>query len=634
MELTELRRLRPGVSIGQAEAEMAAVQENLDRLYPTADRNLGIDIVPLKQMIVGDTGATLLLLLGAVGIVLLIACTNVANLLLARSAARAREFAVRAALGASRARMVRQLMTESVLLALGGGVLGLGLAKVGISLVLATMPESLPRAESIGVHLPVLFFAFCISLAVGILFGLAPALRSSRVDLQASLKTGDRGSTRAHGRGQSALVIAQVALTLVLLVGAGLLVRTIRHLWNVDPGFHPQHVITFKVGLSPSLTGTPSSTRLAYRQLLERIREIPGVQAADFTNIVPLSEQDNGGPFWIGAQQSTSMQDAPHALYFETGPEYLQTMQIPLLRGRFFTAADTAESDPVVVIDSVLAHTYFPDKDPVGQTITVAHWRTARVVGVVGHVRHWGLDDPGTYNPSQIYISFYQLPDQWVPAFARSLSVAVRTQLDVGIMMPAITKVVYGTAKDQPVYDVQTMQQIASDSMASQRLPMILLGGVCRIGAGAVVGWNLWRNFLFSDSACTGDWHSHGARRSTAGCVADGYRTGSAAGACRPSDWRNRRSAAYPAAVELFAFALRGADERSVDLHDCLAGVGGRFCFRVLSSSPPRLARRSHDRVKVRIAALELPALLNVHVREIPMVLHTDDPQRETDNRS
>ncbi len=297
----------------------------------------------------------------------------------------------------------------------------MGLAKLGISLALATLPESLPRTESIGVNLPVLFFAFCISLVVGIVFGLAPALKSSRVDLQGSLKTGDRGSTRAHGRGQSALVITQMALTLVLLVGAGLLVRTIRHLWNVNPGFNPQHVITFKVGLSPSLTRTASSTRLAYRQLLERIREIPGVQAADFTNIVPLSEQDNGGPFWIGAQQSTSMQDAPHALYFETGPEYLQTMEIPLLRGRFFTAADTVESEPVVVIDSVLAHTYFPDKDPVGQTITVAHWRTARVVGVVGHVRHWGLDDPGTYNPSQIYISFYQLSDQWVPAFARDL---------------------------------------------------------------------------------------------------------------------------------------------------------------------------------------------------------------------
>ena len=473
--ISGIARLRPGVSIGQAESEMTAVQENLDRLYPAADRNLGIDIVPLKQMIVGDTGGTLLLLLGAVGIVLLIACTNVANLLLARSAARTREFAVRTALGASRARMVRQLMTESVLLALAGGVLGLGLAKVGIRVALATVAEGLPRAESIGVNLPVLFFAFSISLAVGIIFGLAPALKSSLIDLQGSLKTGDRGSTRTHGRSQSALVVAQMALTLMLLVGAGLLVRTIRHLWSVDPGFHSQHVITFKVGLSPSLTETASSTRIAYRQLLERIRLVPGVRAADFTNVVPLSEQDNGGPFWIGAQQSTSMQDAPHALYFETGPEYLQTMEIPLLRGRFFTSADTVESEPVVVIDSVLAHMYFPDKDPVGQTIAVAHWRTARIVGVVGHVRHWGLDDPGTYNPSQIYISFYQLPDQWVPTFARSLSVAVRTQLDVATMMPAIRDVIYGTAKDQPVYDVQTMQQIASDSMASQRLPMILL---------------------------------------------------------------------------------------------------------------------------------------------------------------
>ena len=220
--------------------------------------------------------------------------------------------------------MVRQLMTESVLLALGGGVLGLGLAKVGIRVALATVAEGLPRAESIGVNLPVLFFALSISLVVGIIFGLAPALKSSRIDLQGSLKTGDRGSTRTHGRSQSALVVAQMALTLMLLVGAGLLVRTIRHLWSVDPGFHSQHVITFKVGLSPSLTETASSTRIAYRQLLESIRQVPGVQAADFTNVVPLSEQDNGGPFWIGAQQSTSMQDAPHALYFETGPEYLR----------------------------------------------------------------------------------------------------------------------------------------------------------------------------------------------------------------------------------------------------------------------------------------------------------------------
>jgi predicted permease len=470
-----IARLKDGLTMGQAEGEMRAIQENLDHLYPAADRNLGIDIVPLKQSVVGNAGQTLLFLLGAVGIVLVIACTNVVNLLLARSAARTREFAIRAALGASRARMLRQLLTESVLLALAGGVLGLGLAKLGVSLVLAAVPVGLPRADRVGVNLPVLFFAFGISLAVGILFGLAPALKSSYIDLQASLKAGDRGSTGTHSRGQSALVVVQMSLTLVLLVGAGLLLRTIRDLWNVDPGFNTHHVITFRVGLSPSLTQTASSTRIAYRQLLDRIRGIPGIQAADFTNIVPLSERDNGGPFWVGAQESTSIQDAPHALYFETGPEYLQTMNIRLLRGRFFTAADTSESAPVIVIDSVLAHTYFAGKDPVGQSITIAHWRTARVIGVVGHVRHWGLDDPGTYNPSQIYISFYQLPDQWVPVFAKSLSIAVRTPLDVATAMSAIKNVVYGAGKDQPVYNVQTMQQVVSDSMASQRLPMILL---------------------------------------------------------------------------------------------------------------------------------------------------------------
>ena len=475
--IASIARLKPGVSMGQAEAEMSAVQQNLDRLYPTADQNLGVAIVSLKQSIVGDARGTLLFLLGAVGIVLLIACTNVANLSLARSTTRRREFAMRAALGASRGRIVRQWLTESVLLALAGGVGGLGLAKLGVSLMAATVPSNLPRVDDIGVNLPVLLFTFGISLAVGILFGLAPAIKSSSLDMQGALKAGDRGSTRSHSRGQGALVMVQMALTLVLLVGAGLLLRTVRDLWKVNPGFDSLHVITFKVGLSPSQTRTASTTRIAYQQLLDRLRQVPGVQAADFTNIIPLSEQDNGGPFWVGAQEATSMQDAPHALYFETGPDYLQTMKIPLLRGRFFTPADTTESEKVIVIDSVLARKYFAGKDPVGQTVTVAHWGTARVIGVVGHVKHWGLDDPGTYNPSQIYISFYQLSDQWVPAFARSLSIAVRTPLDAATVMPAIKNVIFGTGKDQPVYDVQTLQRIATDSMASQRVPMTLLAG-------------------------------------------------------------------------------------------------------------------------------------------------------------
>jgi predicted permease len=471
-----IARLKPDVSIGRAQGELATVQTNLDSLYPAADRNLGISIEPLKQYLVGDTGKTILLLLGAVGIVLLIACTNVANLTLARSAARTREFAIRSALGASRIRMVRQVLTESVLLAITGGLLGLIFASMGVRLLLAEFPQVLPRSENIHLDIPVLLFAFGISVAIGILFGLAPALDGARVNIQGSLKTGERGSTRTHPRAQGILVIIQMALTVVLLVGSGLLLRTILQLWNVNPGFDRQHVITFKVGLSPALTRTASSTRTAYQQLIGRIREVPGIQAVDITNIVPLSQDNNTGPFWVGAQQSTAMQDAPHALYFETGPEYLQAMRVPLLRGRFFSSADTSDSEPVVVIDTGLARTYFPGKDPVGQFITVAHWRTARVIGVVGHVSHWGLGDNGTRSPSQIYISFYQLPDEWVPTFARDLSVAIRTPLDAAAIMPAIENVVYGTGRDQPVYDIQTMQQIAADSIASQRLSMMLLG--------------------------------------------------------------------------------------------------------------------------------------------------------------
>jgi predicted permease len=471
-----IARLKPGVSLLQAQADMSTVQENLDRVYPEMDRGLGTDIVPLKQVIVGDTGGTLRLLVGAVGIVLLIACANVANLLLARSAARTREFAIRSALGAKPMRIVQQLVTENLLLSLAGGALGLVVAKWGLKMVLAAVPGTLPRSENIGINLPVLLFTFGVSIVVGILFGLAPALKSSDVDLQRSLKAAGRSSTSTHHRAQSVLVVVQMSLTLVLLVGAVLLFRTIQHLWDVDPGFDARHVITFKVGLSPSATKTPSTLRVAYRQLVERIRRIPGIQAADLTNLVPLSDQDNSGPFWVGLRGAASMAEAPHALYYETGPDYLRTMKLQLLQGRFFTPEDTTNSEPVIVIDSVLARAYFPDKDPVGQTITVGHWRTARIIGVVGHVRHWELGNPRPYTQNQIYISFYQLPDQWVPLFYPDLRVAVRTPFSVAMVMPAIKNVIYGTGKDQPVYNIETMQDLVSESMSSQRFPMVLLG--------------------------------------------------------------------------------------------------------------------------------------------------------------
>ncbi|MGC1415430.1 MAG: ABC transporter permease [Candidatus Acidiferrum sp.] len=473
-----IARLQPGVTLAQSQAEMNTIQNGLDQLYPDANRDLGIYIEPLKQVVVGDAGKVLLLLLGAVAFVLLICCANVANLLLARSAARAREFAVRSALGASRARMVRQLLTESVLLSLAGAALGLLIAIWGAKSVLASVPESLPRSENVGVNASVLLVTLGASIAVGILFGLAPALRSWNADPQGSLKEGGRGSTGAHHRAQSGLVIVQMALTLVLLVGAGLLFQTIRRLWDVNPGFDTQHLITFKVGVSHSLTKTASSTRIAYQQLIERIRQIPGVQAADFTDTVPLSGQGGTMPFWIGSQKPASLQGAPRLAMFLTGPDYLRTMGIPLLRGRFFTSEDTTKSPCVMVIDSVFAHNYFSDRDPLDQTLSAGFSPVGpcRIVGVVGHVKQWALDDSSTYIQNLAYFPLYQDPDQWVPLNYPYTTIVVRTPLEPVTVMPAIKAAVYGAGSDQPVYNIHTMQQIVSESMSAQRFPMILLG--------------------------------------------------------------------------------------------------------------------------------------------------------------
>ena len=413
-------RLRREVSVGQAQAEMNTVQDHIDELNPSAERGLGTYIVPLKQFFIGDVEGTLLLLMGAVGFVLLIACANVANLLLARSTVRTREFAVRLALGASRVQIVRQLVTESVLLALVGGVLGLAITKWGLKAVLAAAPGSIPRIENIGVNAPVLFFALGISMTVGIVFGLLPALKSSKTDLQAGLKEGGWGSAGGHQRTQRVLIVVQTALALILLTGGSLLFRTIHNLVAVNPGFQTQHVVTFQVGLSPSVT-TPSRVRIAYQQLVDRIRQIPGVEAADITALVPLSQQDNSGPFWVGSHQPASMAQIPRAIYYPIGPDYLRTMEIPLLRGRFLTRADNVNSERVVVIDSLLARSYFPDREAVGQSLTIPHWGAARnvearVVGVVGHVEHYGLDGSLGEKP-QIYYAFYQLPDEAVPVF-------------------------------------------------------------------------------------------------------------------------------------------------------------------------------------------------------------------------
>jgi predicted permease len=467
-------RLRPGVSEGQARAEMNTVQEHIDQVNPATERGLGAYIEPLKQFLVGDMRATILLLLGAVAFVLLIACANVANLWLARSATRTREFAIRLALGAGRAQIVRQLVTESVLLSLAGGILGLAIARLGLSAVLAAAPGSVPRIENAGVNAPVLWFAFGVSTMVGIVFGLLPALRSSNTDVQAGLKAGGRGLAGGHQPTQRFLVIVQIALALVLLTGGSLLLRTIRNLWAVSPGFDTRHVITFQVGLSPAVTNTAARIRSAYQELVRRIRQVPGVEVADITALVPLSAGRNEGPFWVGTQQPASMAEIPRAVYYPAGPDYVRAMGIPLLRGRFLAPTDTPNSERVVLIDSLLARTYFHDRDPLDQTITVPHWGTARVAGVVGHVEHYGLDGSGGEKP-QIYYCFYQLLDEWIPAFRAEVTMAVRTPLNAAAVMPGIRAAVYKAGSDQPIYNVHTMQEIVSGSMGRQRFPMLIL---------------------------------------------------------------------------------------------------------------------------------------------------------------
>jgi len=469
-------RLKAGVSMGQAEAEMNTVQETIDRLHPDMEEGLGAKLTPVKEQLVGDVRGTLLLLLGAVGVVLLIACANVANLLLVRTASRTREFSIRLALGAGRGCIVWQLVTESVLLSVLGGGLGVVAAKWGLNAALAAVAASLPRSENVRVNVSVLLFALGISIVVGILFGLAPALKSSRVDLQTSLKEGARGSTTGHQRAQSSLVVIQMALTVVLLAGAGLLFRTIQQLWKANLGFDAHNIITFQVGLSPSATGNGVGVRTAFQQLIERIRQIPGVQSADLSTLVPMSHQVNSLPFWVDSHRPASVAEAPRTLGFITGPDFQRVMGIPLIRGRFIGEQDTVNAPLVAVIDTELARTYFPDTDPIGHTISFAQVGGYRIIGVVGHVQHWELGFSSPFTDAQSYVSIYQIMDRWMTTIDTWTWVVVRTPLEASTVEPEIRKAVYGVGSDQPIYNVHTIKQIVSESMSSQRFPMIMLG--------------------------------------------------------------------------------------------------------------------------------------------------------------
>lgn len=471
-----LARLKPEATISQTQAEISAIQSGLDQLYPNDNRDLGIYVEPLKQAIVGNANQTLALLLGAVGLLLMITCANLANLMLARSAARTREFAIRSALGAGRLRLVRQLLTESVILSFGGACVGTLIALLAIRPILTVIPISLPRTEQVAVNAPVLLYTLIVSLLVGIVFGLAPAFNIWNANPN-SLKEGGRGSTVVHRRAESSFIVLQVASTVVLLVSTGLLLRTILHLSNIDPGFDAKNIVTLKIGVSHLSTKTPSSTRVAYQQLMERIREIPGVKAAEFTTAIPLTGDGGYLPFWLDSQKPESLQGAPRLESFLTGPGYLRAMGMHLLQGRFLSEDDTEKTTCVAVIDSDFAQRFFPDGRPLGHTITAgfAAFGPCEIVGIVNHVKEASLNDAGLPNQYQTYYSLHQVPDRWVPINYPEASIVVRTSLGSATLIHTIKSAIYEAGGDQPIYDVHTMRQIISDSMSEQRFPMILL---------------------------------------------------------------------------------------------------------------------------------------------------------------
>ena len=409
----------------------------------------------------------------------MIACVNVANLLLARSTGRTREFAIRAALGASQGRVIRQLLTESMVLSCAGGGLGLLLAAWGTQAALRLMPDALPRAQSVYIDSRVLLFTLAASVLAGIFFGLAPALGTSRTGLHATLKEGGRGSSGARHRLQGFFIAGEMAMALVLLVGAGLTIRSLAKLWSVNPGFNPHNVLTFAVSVPVPPGATPDAIRASLRRLQDTVATVPGVEAASPSDGATPMSGDSEMPFWIaGRPKPATDAEMKNALFYVTGPDYLKAMGISLERGRYFTAADNEHSPFVIAIDERFARRYFPGQNPIGQRVNFPFLQNAaEIVGIVGHVKQWGLaEDARSPVEEQFYMSMSQVPDQIMPLLARGGLFVVRTQGSPEIEMGAIRRGLEKINSEIVVYETRTMDRIISDSLAARRFSMLLMG--------------------------------------------------------------------------------------------------------------------------------------------------------------
>ena len=471
--LDVIARIKPGMSFAQARTDMAVLSRRImeqNPNYPYKDYNFAVLLVPLLEQQIGDIEVALWVMLGAVGLVLLIACGNVANLLLARASARQREIAVRQALGVGRWRLTRQLLTESTILALAGGAAGLALAVGAVRLLVAASSASFPRVAETRLDPGVLLFTLLISLATGIVFGLAPVFQVARQNTHDTLKEGGRGGTGGHSHGlRSALVVGELALSLALLAGSGLLIRSFLRLQNVDAGFRTDGVLTMRVSLPNQRYAKAEQASRFYRELLDRVRQLPGVDAAGATTGLPLVAQGWSGTTVVDTQAVPEKDRTPEADQRPVTPGYFQAMGIPLLRGRYFDARDNETGAPVAIVDETLARTYWPHQDAIGQHIKEsndkARWRT--VVGVVRHVRLRTLEAPSRVEFYWPYAQSLYTVD--------SMSLAIHSAADPRLLARAVANEVAKIDPDQPVYRIRTMHEVEAESVARRRLSMFLL---------------------------------------------------------------------------------------------------------------------------------------------------------------
>jgi predicted permease len=471
-------KLKPGVTIAQAQAEMNTITAQLRHDHPETyppNGGLTFGIVPLLEQVVGDVRPILFVLLGAVGCVLVIACANVANLSLARAVARQKEIAIRTAMGASRSRIVRQMLAESVLLSLSGGVVGVLLAFWGLHLIHVLGPKSIPRINDIGIDKIALLITFCLSLLSGVMFGLVPALRVSRLDLHSMLKDSNRGTAGASavwGRGHNfrrMLVVSELALSVMLLIGAGLLIRSFARLESVSPGFNPNNLLTLELTMSGPRYEDPQVVAEAYRQIWRRFEALPGVTASGAVTSLPLSQMFAWGPITVEGRVSPPGESFINADQRVVSGRYFEAMEIPLRSGRSFNGQDTFTSPKVIVIDEYMARQLWPNQDPIGRRIHYGGvtdkdpWET--VVGVVGRVKQYTLD-------SDSRIAFY-LPQSQYPV--RAMSVVLRSAADPAALTSAVKQQIHELDSNLPLYNVRTMNQRIDESLAPRRFAMGLL---------------------------------------------------------------------------------------------------------------------------------------------------------------